>query len=40
MQNALSLLEFLDTDEIPPCSEGMTAGRLMETIKSMKQFKP
>jgi chemotaxis protein methyltransferase CheR len=35
MQNALSLLELTDTDEILPFSEGMTAGRLIETIKSM-----
>lgn len=36
MQNALSLLKLRDTEEIPPCSEGITAGRLIETIKSMK----
>jgi len=36
MKNALSLLELTDTDEILPYSEGMTVGRLVETIKSMK----
>lgn len=36
MQNALSLLELTNTDEILPFSEGMSAGRLIETIKSMK----
>jgi chemotaxis protein methyltransferase CheR len=36
MQNALSLLKLTDADEIPPFSEGMSAGRLIETIKSMK----
>ena len=36
MQNALSLLITKDPDEILPYSEGMTAGRLAETIKSMK----
>lgn len=36
MKNALTLLEVLDTEEIPPCSEGITAGRLIETIKSIK----
>jgi chemotaxis protein methyltransferase CheR len=36
MQNALALLELKDAEEIPPCSEGITAGRLIETIKSMK----
>ncbi len=36
MQNALSLLELADADEILPFSEGMSAGRLIETIKSMK----
>jgi len=36
MQNALSLLELTDTEEILPYSEGLAAGRLIETIKSMK----
>jgi chemotaxis protein methyltransferase CheR len=36
MQNALSLLELTDADEILPFSEGMPAGRLIETIKSLK----
>ncbi len=36
MQNALSLLELKETEEILPYSEGMAAGRLIETIKSMK----
>lgn len=36
MQNALSLLKTKDPDEILPYSEGMTANRLAETIKSMK----
>lgn len=36
MQNALTLLKVKDPDEILPFSEGMTAGRLIETIKSMK----
>jgi chemotaxis protein methyltransferase CheR len=36
MRNALLLLELTDADEILPYSEGMTAGRLAETIKSMK----
>ena len=36
MQNALTLLGLKDTEEIPPCSEEITVGRLIETIKSMK----
>ncbi len=36
MQNALSILELKDADETLPFSEGMAAGRLIETIKSMK----
>ena len=36
MQNAVSLLRVKDPDEILPFSEGMTAGRLLETIQSMK----
>ncbi|MCD6584358.1 MAG: hypothetical protein J7K96_01220 [Desulfobacteraceae bacterium] len=36
MNNALSLLEQKDTEEILPYSEGIAAGRLIETIKSMK----
>lgn len=36
MQNALSLLKTKDPDEVLPYSEGMTASRLAETIKSMK----
>jgi chemotaxis protein methyltransferase CheR len=36
MQNALSLLALTDAEETLPYSEGITAGRLIETIKSMK----
>jgi chemotaxis protein methyltransferase CheR len=36
MQNALSLLAHKDAEEILPFSDGMTARRLIETIKSMK----
>ncbi len=36
MQNALSLLAHKDAEEILPYSEGMAAGRLIETIKSIK----
>jgi len=36
MQNALSLLELTEADEILPFSEDMAAGRLVETIKSLK----
>ncbi|MBC2713879.1 MAG: hypothetical protein HF978_01060 [Desulfobacteraceae bacterium] len=36
MQNALSLLELQGAEEVLPYSEGMAAGRLIETIKSMK----
>ncbi len=36
MHNALSLLKQTDTEEILPYSEGIAAGRLIETIKSIK----
>jgi chemotaxis protein methyltransferase CheR len=35
MHNALSLLEQTDTEEILPYSEGIAAGRLIETIKAI-----
>jgi len=35
MENALSLLKSKEPDEILPYSEGMTAGRLMDTIQGM-----
>jgi hypothetical protein len=35
MHNALSLLEQTDTEEILPFSEGIAAGRLIETIKAI-----
>ncbi len=36
MQNAMMLLEMKDPDEVLPFSEGMTAGRLLATLKSMQ----
>ena len=36
LQNALALLNMRDPEDIPPFSEGMTAGRLIETLKSMQ----
>ena len=37
-RNVLSLLLSMDHEEILPYSEGMTAGKLMETVKSMNDF--
>ena len=36
LQNALALLNMRDPEDIPPFSEGMTTGRLIETLKSMQ----
>jgi chemotaxis protein methyltransferase CheR len=36
LQNALILLKMKDPDDIPAFSEGMTAGWLIETLKSMQ----
>jgi hypothetical protein len=35
MNSALSLLRLKNPDDEVPCSESMTASRLIETIKSM-----
>ncbi|MDM8548652.1 tetratricopeptide repeat protein [Desulfobacterales bacterium HSG2] len=35
LRNALSLLLSLDTEDILPYSEGLTAGRLLEVVRSM-----
>ncbi len=38
--NACSLLESYEDEEIPPESEGISAGRLMEVIRTMRRLAP